>query len=79
MSTVSIREAREHLSDLVAAAERGEAVTITRRGKKVARLVPLAAKKSRGLPDLSEFRASIKVKGRSLTDELLAMRREERY
>ena len=31
------------------------------------------------LPDLTEFRASVKIKGRSLTDELLAMRREERH
>ncbi len=37
------------------------------------------AKALKPLPDLSEFRASIKIKGRSLTDELLAMRREERY
>jgi hypothetical protein len=32
----------------------------------------------KGLPDLSEFRASLRLKGRSLTAELLAQRREER-
>jgi prevent-host-death family protein len=79
MDTVNMSEARKRLSDLVRAAERGESVTITRRGKEVARIVPAEQKPLKPLPDLSEFRASIKIKGRSLTDELLALRREERY
>jgi len=79
MDAVGIKEARERLSELVRAAERGESVTITRRGKEVARIVPAGPKALKPLPDLTEFRASIKIKGRSLTDELLAMRREERY
>jgi len=79
MDSVSLSEARKRLSDLVRAAERGESVTITRRGKQVARIVPAEQKPLKPLPDLSKFRASIKVKGRSLTEELLAMRREERY
>ena len=79
MNTISIREARKHLSNLVDAAQHGESVTITRRGKEVARLVPVDDVPLRGLPDLSEFRASFKVKGRSLTDELLAQRQEDRY
>ena len=79
MDQVSLKEARRRLSDLVRAAERGESVTITRRGRRVARLVPVEDEPGRkGLPDLSKFRASIKTKGRSLTDELLAMRQEER-
>ncbi|MFO8013094.1 MAG: type II toxin-antitoxin system prevent-host-death family antitoxin [Phycisphaerae bacterium] len=79
METVNLKEARRRLSDLVKAAERGQSTVITRRGKEVARLGPVGAKAARGLPDLSEFRASVKVKGKSLTDELLAMRREERF
>ncbi len=79
MDSISLSEARKRLSDLVRAAERGESVTITRRGKQVARIVPAEQKPLKPLPDLSEFRASIKIKGRSLTEELLAMRREERY
>ncbi len=79
MNTVNMKQARERLSELVRAAERGESVVITRRGKKVARIVPAEEKPLRGLPDLSEFRASIKVKGKSLTEELLSLRREERY
>jgi len=79
MGPVNLKEARRRLSDLVSAAERGERVVITRRGKEVAEIVPRAPRPVLPFPDLTEFRASIKVKGRSLTDELLAMRREERY
>lgn len=79
MGPINLKEARRRLSELVKAAERGESVVITRRGKEVARIVPPAMRPLKGLPDLTEFRASIKIKGRSLTEELLAMRREERY
>jgi prevent-host-death family protein len=79
MNTINAKEARKKLGDLINAAERGESVVITRRGKKVAELGPVRKRSRRGLPDLTAFRASIKVKGRSLTEELLAQRREERY
>ena len=79
MDTINLKEARRRLGELVRAAERGETTVITRRGRTVARLAPAKRKRLPGLPDLSAFRASIKVKGRSLTEELLAMRREERY
>ena len=39
MSTASIAEAKAHLSELVARAEAGEEITLTRHGKPVARLV----------------------------------------
>ena len=38
---VSLREANQHLSRYVAAVERGSEVVITRRGRQVARLVPV--------------------------------------
>ncbi len=79
MATVSIREARKRLSELVAAAERGESVTITRRGRKVARLGPVAPEGGRRLPDLSEFRASIRVRGKPLSETVIALRDEERF
>ena len=43
MAEVSIRELRNHGGDVVDRAARGEAITITRDGKPVARLSPLAA------------------------------------
>lgn len=77
MRSINIREARKRLSELLRAAEQGESILLTRRGKDVARIVTAGGKPCRGLPDLDAFRKSLKVKGRSLTDELLAMRREE--
>ena len=78
MDAINLKEARRRLSELVDAAEHGETVVITRRGRKVARLMPIERKRFRQFPDLAAFRASIKLKGRSLTDELIAMREEER-
>ena len=79
MSSVNMREARKHLSSLVDAAERGEAIVITRRGRRVARLVPVADKVQGRLPDLSDFRSSIKINGNSLSESVMEMRSEERY
>lgn len=39
MKTVAVYEAKTHLSELLAAVELGEEVTITRRGNPIARLV----------------------------------------
>ena len=79
MDSVNMVEARKRLGELVRAAERGETVTITRRGKEVARIVPAGQKPLKPLPDLTEFRASIKVKGKSLSQTVIDMRNEERY
>ena len=42
---ISLREANQHLSRYVKSVERGEELVITRRGKPVARLVPVAAER----------------------------------
>ncbi len=44
MESVNIAEAKAHLSELVERAEAGETVEIMRRGKPVARLVPIERK-----------------------------------
>jgi prevent-host-death family protein len=41
MATYSLNEAKTHLSKLLEAVQRGEEITITRYGKKVAKLVPI--------------------------------------
>jgi len=46
MRTVSARDANQQFSKLLAEAERGKDVVITKRGRPVARLVPYAGKKS---------------------------------
>jgi len=43
MHEVNVHEAKTHLSRLLARVERGEEVLISRSGKPVARLVPVAA------------------------------------
>ncbi len=75
---VSVKEVRERLSELLDRAARGEEVVILRRGKPVVRLAPLRAVKAARLPDLREFRTSLRVRGASLTEHLLQERQEER-
>jgi prevent-host-death family protein len=41
MTAVGVFEAKTHLSDLIDRVEAGEEITITRRGKPVARLAPV--------------------------------------
>jgi prevent-host-death family protein len=47
MTTVTIHQAKTQLSRLLAAVEAGEEVTIARRDKPVAKLVPIAPKPNR--------------------------------
>lgn len=49
MREVGAFEAKTHLSDLLAAVESGETITITRRGKAVAQLVPMPDAKAERL------------------------------
>lgn len=46
--TIGLFEAKTHLSELVARAEQGEEVIITRHNKPVARIVPIAAGSAHG-------------------------------
>ncbi len=55
MNEVGLFEAKNKLSELVDRAERGEEVVITRRGKPVARIVPMQAKR-----DVEKARAAVK-------------------
>ena len=75
---ISAKEARARLSDLLKRAEKGEEVLLLRRGKKVARLVPVK-KVQKTLPSLKEFRASIRIKGQPLSMAVLKNREEERF
>jgi prevent-host-death family protein len=79
MNQVSISEARRRLGAIVDAAARGESTIITRRGRQVACVRPMNPGKRRPLPDLTEFRASIKVKGKPLSKVVTDQRMEARY
>jgi len=75
---INVKEARNQISALLDRTQKGEEVLILRRGKKVARLVPVSGSEKR-LPDLSDFRSLIKVKGNALSRQVVAGRNAERY
>ncbi len=76
MIEVSVKDARSQLSRLLDRIEQGEVVIITRRGKKVAKLV--SPKAGHRLPSLKDFRASVAVKGRPLSHTVIDARNDER-
>jgi prevent-host-death family protein len=75
---VSVREAREGLGRLLDQVQAGDEVVVLRRGVEVGRLVR-AERKPPPLPDLSRFRASIKIRGPALSQGIREARRSSRY
>ena len=74
MVSVGLFEAKTHLSELIARAERGEEVVITRHNRPVAKLVPVgraargrASQRERALAALQAFEP-IAVPGATLQD-----------
>jgi prevent-host-death family protein len=85
MKTASVREVQHRLSRVLARVKRGEEVTITKRGKAVARLVPLAVAEDRGGGKWPDFAGRMKrlfpegpPPGKP-TSEVLMELREERF
>ena len=75
---ISAKEARGKLSSLLKKVEKEDEIVVVRRGKQVARLIPFQ-KKEKHLPQLREFRASIKIKGKPLSATISNSRGETRY
>jgi prevent-host-death family protein len=80
MSTqrVNIRDARQRLRHLLEQVQAGDEVIVLRRGVEVGRLVR-AERSKVPLPDLSGLRASVKLRGGALSEDLAAGRRSSRY
>lgn len=78
MLEINLKELRTKLRLVIQQVEAGEEIRITRRGKEVARLVP-PSHPTKQFPNLTEFRASIKVKGEPLSETVIRERREARY
>ena len=80
MSThkVSVRGARESLHRLLDQVQAGDEVVVLRRGVEAGKLVP-PDRKTLPLPDLSGFRAGVKLRGRVLSREIQEGRRRSRY
>ncbi|MTE01932.1 type II toxin-antitoxin system prevent-host-death family antitoxin [Paracoccus sp. YIM 132242] len=78
MREIGAFEAKTHLSELLAAAEQGETVTITRRGTPVARLVPVAGPtRPEALRRLTALRCRLIRQGVSLSSEDILSARDE--
>lgn len=77
-SEVNVRDVRRNLRSLIQRAEAGEEIVILRYGEPVARLVP-PEREPKQVPDLTEFRASIKVRGEGPHEALMHIREEYRY
>lgn len=81
MREVGAFEAKTHLSELLAAVEAGETITITRRGKPVAQLAPvpvsdLRAQREKAFAALKELRKHI-LKPMTI-EEIIAFKNEGR-
>jgi prevent-host-death family protein len=79
METVGLFEAKTHLSELIARAERGEETVITRHNKPVAKIVPITA----GEADASTRHAAVQAllraaRGRTLGVDWKRLRDEGR-
>jgi prevent-host-death family protein len=80
MSDVNLAEAKAHLSELVARAEAGEAIQISRRGKPAVEL--RAVSRSRKAVDIAMLRsvtASLPRSSQSSEDLVRTLRDEDRY
>ncbi len=78
MIEVNAKKARGQLSFLLNKVEDGEEVVISRRGRRVARMVSLRESPKR-LPSLNDFRAKVKISGKPLSGIVIQSREEERY
>jgi prevent-host-death family protein len=80
MSTVSLADAKAHLSELIDRVEAGDSIDITRRGKAVARLEP--PRSARKAVDKDRLRALTDTMPRqdlSAGDFIRSMRDADRY
>lgn len=78
METVTLAEAKAHLSRLIALVEAGEEVTITKRGRPVVRLIPTTTV-AQQLPSLAELRDRLPQQGESAGEFIRRLRETDRY
>jgi antitoxin (DNA-binding transcriptional repressor) of toxin-antitoxin stability system len=81
MSAIDIKDVQTKIAEMLEAVERGETVAIMRDGNPVAKLEPVfpnvVIHGGKPLPDLTEFRASLKVN--KLGNSVMELRAHERY
>jgi prevent-host-death family protein len=76
MSTVTLAEAKTHLSHLLDQVEAGQEVVITRRGRAIARITPVE-KPKQPVKSLAEFRSRMPRWRKSSVELLHDMRDED--
>ena len=80
MSAVTVAEAKAHLSELVERAAKGETVCVTRRGKPIAKIAPLAEpKKPVDVALLREITKGMPGQPEPASDFIRRLRDAERY
>jgi prevent-host-death family protein len=84
MESIGLFEAKTHLSELIARAERGEEVIITRHNKPVAKLVPISEvspelyqQRLKLLAELQDIGRRIEAEGGPITVEEILQWRDE--
>jgi prevent-host-death family protein len=75
---VGIREVRQRLSALLEIIKSGGEITVTDRGRPVARLVPAVESGRKAFPDLSHFRSEMPILTPALS-ETVAEDRADRF
>jgi prevent-host-death family protein len=78
MYTFSLAEAKAQLSRLVDLVESGHDITITKRGKAVAKLVRNEPR-TQNIPSLSEHRAKIRRQSETAADLIRRLRDTDRF
>jgi prevent-host-death family protein len=78
METMSVKQARQKFAQIIKKAEGGSSVVITRRGRRVAKVVPSVESKPGGFPDLTAFRASLGKVAKRGRGTIEALRKAER-
>lgn len=80
MKTVSLADAKAHLSELIDQVEAGESIDITRRGRSVARLTAAASPRKRiDLGMLQALTATMPSQPQSAAELVRSMRDDDRY
>jgi prevent-host-death family protein len=80
MITVSLADAKAHLSALVERAASGAAICVTRRGKAVAQITAIDAPRKRvGLAALQAMTGAMPIQPQAARDCIRRMRDEVRY
>jgi prevent-host-death family protein len=74
-STVSLADAKARLSELIARAQAGEEIVVTRHGEPVARIVPVRPPKQ-AIPSMAAFRATM-TRMRTPSAKLIRQLRDE--